>query len=298
MITIEEALLSSDISTALTAGPYLIYSEVFEGARRPLVWLSVISEDFSLIGSNGYTLKFLTADHLAASEDNETNILGSGMGTDTKNFTSASLAVPNAIWCAVELSDFLMEDYPSLDWLRLNLRNMGAAVMEYLDVMAFDMFEAASGVQEASPSALTFGACTDALATMESENWVADSSTVPFLIVSPATASDLLQDTTFVSTARYTVYQVSDIVDGEIGTFAGMRVLKSLLLDDLNTAYIVFPQDNPNGPVAIMAWKARMAVKSQRTESHSLTYIVTRCRANCAVTQAKGICRISFSNTP
>lgn len=296
MITIEETLVASAIVTALSAGPYLIYSEVFEGARRPLVWLTLCKEDFSLIGVAGNVIKFMTATHLSASSDTEATVVGTGMTADDKTITSASLTVANPIWSATQLSDILLEDYPNIDWLRLNLRNMGSAVMEYLDDSVFDVFSAASGVVTHSTSAgLTYSEVVDALADMENNSWIADETVSPFLIVAPETAAELLKDTSFVDARRYTTYEIARMVEGEIGMYAGCRILKSALLDGYDHAYIVFPNDGKNGPVALLAWKRRMTVRNERSELKGYAYYVASIRANSAVVQAKGVCRITLT---
>lgn len=300
MITIEETLTALAIDTALTVGPYLLFSEIFEGARRPLVWLTLVREDFSLIGVAGRTIKFLTATHLSASSDDEANVLATGMGAADKTFTDADLEVTDPIWCATELTDILLEDYPNIDWLRLNLRNMGAAVMEFLDDSVFDVFSGASGVTTHSTVAgLTYGEVVDALAKMENTNWTADEGNTPFLIVAPETAAALLKDTDFVDARRYTTYELSRMVEGEIGMYAGCRILKSVLLDGYDHAYIVFPNDGKNGPVALLAWKRRMTVKNERSELKGYAYYVASIRANSAVVQPLGICRITLiTGTP
>jgi N4-gp56 family major capsid protein len=296
MFTIEETLAATDIVTALTTGPYLIYSEVFEGARRPLVWLTLCKEDFSLIGVAGNVIKFMTATQLSASSDTEANVLGTGMTAADKTVTSASLTVANPIWSATQLSDILLEDYPNVDWLRLNLRNMGAAVMEYLDDVVYDVFAAASStVTHSTTAGLTYGEVVDALAKMENNSWIADSGVAPFLVVAPETAAVLLKDTSFVDARRYTTNEISRMVEGEIGMFAGCRVLKTPLLDGYDHAYIVFPNDGPNGPVAILAWKRKMTVRNERNELKGYGYYVASIRANAAVVQAKGECIITLT---
>jgi len=295
MITIEETLVASAIVTALSTGPYLIYSEVFEGARRPLVWLTLCKEDFSLIGVAGKAIKFLTATHLSASSNTEAYVDTSGMGVADKTVARVDLSVGDPIYCATQLSDILLEDFPNVDWLRLNLRNMGAAVMEYLDDSVFDVINAASGMTHSTTAGLTYGEVVDALAKMENTNWTADEATAPFLLVAPETAAVLLKDTTFVDARRYTTYELSRMVEGEIGMFAGCRVLKSVLLDGYDKAFIVFPNDSKNGPVVILAWKRRMLVRNERSEFYGHAYYVASIRANSAVVQSAGICEITLT---
>jgi len=299
LLTIEETLQASDVTTALTTGPYLIYSQMFEAPRRPLVFLAVVGEDNSLIGNDGTTIKFMTMGHLSASEATEGTITSSGMGAADKSLSSALVTIDKVIYSAVELSDILMEDYPKVDWVQKNLGNMGAAVLEKLDANVKDVLVAGgTDVTVGSVSALGYGNVVDSLALMENSNWTADDATVPFLIVSPDCAGALMKDTLFVDARRYTAYEVSKMVEGEIGMFAGCRVLKSSLLNGTGYAFIVFPPESKYGPVALIAWKRKMTVKNEYFTKNAYTYYTTTIRAKAVVTQAGGVGKILISSSP
>ena len=298
MFTIEETLKASDIVTALTTGPYLIYSEVFEGARRPLAFLTAVKEDFSLIGSDGNTIKFMSATQLTGHSSPEATILASGMAADDKTVTSVMVQVTDPIWSAIEMTDILGEDFPRVDWLRMNLRNMGAAIMEYLDSAVYDVFVAAAGTVTNSCATLAYGTVIDSLAKMENGNWIADDRNVPLLIVSPEAAAGIMKDTLFVDARRYTVYEISKMVEGEIGMFGGCRVLKTSLLDGKAYCFIIFPNDGANGPVALLAWKRRLTIKNEYSAFKAYSYYVTSIRAKGVVVQAKGVCKITQTTTP
>ena len=297
LITIEETLEAADVDTALVAGPYLIYSEMFEGPRRPLVFLATCGEDRSLIGSTGNTIKFLTASHLSASEDTEQNIVTSGMAIGTKTLSMADVSVNTVIWSAVQLSDILLEDYPNIAWVQKQLANMGSAVLEKLDANVKDVF-VAGGTEVYNGSALAYGNVIDALATMENSNWIADDENMPFLIVAPDVAGALMKDTSFVDARRYTAYEVSKMVEGEIGAFAGCRVLKTSLLDGTGHGFIVFPPDGKYGPVALIAWKRPLTVKNEYFTKNAYTYYVTSIRAKGVVTQAGGVGKLILTSSP
>jgi N4-gp56 family major capsid protein len=296
-ITIQETLLSGSDLTGNFA-PYLLYSEVLEGARRPLAFLQIVKEDFSLIGKDGYTIKFMTATPLVAESSTEAEMSNATYtAAHAKTIGMVPLTVPKVIHSSVEFTDILMEDYPSIDWVRLKLRNMGAAVMEFLDALVYSIIAAGSTTKTTAAS-LTYGVVMDTLAEMENLNWIADDVNAPFLILSPIEASYLMQDTAFVDARRYTTAQLSRIVEGEAGMFAGCRVLKTPYLKDSSYVFIVFPSDGSNGPVVILAWKRRLTVKNERYESKAYTYYITSIRANAAVVQADGVSRITISATP
>jgi hypothetical protein len=313
-ITIEETLTASAIVSALTVSPFLIYSEVFELARRPLVFLSLPLEDFSLIGQTGNTIRGLFTSHLAASTITEANLVNPslGMAATTKSVTMWSVSVTDPIFAATNLSDILKEDFPAIDWVRLHLRNMGLAIMEYLDALIADVIEAGAGVTYPESGHMSYDTVTNALAKMENNNWIADESNPPFLIVSPDSAAYMLQDTRFLDSKRYTLYDLGRMVEGEIGMYGGCRVLKSPLLAGTSVggtpsdvtqgvdqyAYIVFPNDTGRGPVVFMAWKRRMETRNFYWTQWAYTYYVSSVRANAVLIQSYGACKITIGTTP
>jgi hypothetical protein len=315
-ITIEETLTASAIVSALTVTPFLIYSEVFELPRRPLVFLSLPLEDFSLIGSVGTTIRGLFTSHLAASTIAEANLVNPslGMAAATKTVSMWTVSVTDPIYSATNLSDILLEDFPNVEWVRLHLRNMGLAIMEYLDASVADVLEAGSGAITYTASAhFDYAEAVKALAKMENYNWIADEANPPFLIVSPNTAAGLLQDTRFLDSKRYTLYDLGRMVEGEIGMYAGMRVLKSPLLSGVDTgsgtpvdanlgadihAFIVFPNDTGRGPVVLMAWKRRLETRNFYWTQWAYTYYVSSVRAKPVLVQSTGVCKITITTSP
>jgi len=298
-ITIEETLAASNVTTALTTGPYLIYTEVLEGARRALSFLQVVEENFDLIGQNGITIQFLKATQLSGTSITEANMLATGMTAADKTLSAVSVTVSAVIYSAVQLSDLLKEDYPKINLLQVHFRNMGKAVMEFLDALVYSTVSGAAGINTYDAGASFVHAdLTVALAQMENSDWAADEANPPFLICSPEQAAVFLNDTTFIETRRYTPYEVSKIVQGEMGLYAGCRVLKSSLLDGTGLAFIIFPPNTVYGPVVVLAWKRRIIVKNERQEKFGYTYFVTTIRAKPVVVQALGISKISTTASP
>lgn len=298
-ITIEETLAALDVTTALTTGPYLIYSEILEGARRALSFLQVVEENFDLIGQNGITIQFLKATQLSGTSITEANMLGTGMTAADKTLSAVSVTVSAVIYSAVQLSDILKEDYPKINLVQVHFRNMGKAVMEYMDALVYSTISGAAGINTYDAgAAFTHSDLVIAVAQMENSDWAADEVSPPYLIVSPEQAAVFLSDTTFVETRRYTPYEVSKIVQGEMGLYGGCRVLKSSLLDGTGLAFIVFPPNTEYGPVVVLAWKRRMTVKNERQERFGYTYFVTTIRAKPVVVQALGISKISTTASP
>lgn len=297
-VTIEETLAASNVDTALTNAPYLIYSEVLEGARRPLAFLQVVEENFDLIGNTGDQIQFIKATHLSASSITEANMLASGMSSADKTLTAVSVAVTDVTYSAVQLSDILKEDFPKINWVQIHLRNMGKAVMEWLDAHVYTTLFGASGTATQTCVNLTYNAVTDGVAKLQNNNWIKDEGNPPFLIIAPESQADLVQDTSFTETRRYTTAEVARMVQGERGLYGGCRVLVTSYLDGKVTAFIVFPSNTANGPVIVLCWKRRLTVGNEREEKFGYTYFVTTCRAKALVTQADGICKITMSTTP
>lgn len=309
-ITIEETLRASDVIAAGFA-PFLIYSEVIEGARRPLSFLQVIQEDFSLIGATGRTIKFMYLTQLQASAAGENAIVGGwhatylsrtgGMAAADKEVNEAEIEVADVIYSAVELSDYLTEDYPNIDWVRKHLRNMGKAVLEYLDLLVYQTLNACACTACVcfTATANWYQDITNALATMENNFWVAgDGMASPFLLTSPMKAAAMIQDTQFIETRRYTTDDVAKIVQGELGLYGGTRVLKSPLLAGEDCSFIVFPPNSGYGPVIMLVWKRRLTVKNEYSARHAYTYYVTNVRANCIIVQPLGVCKICTEASP
>jgi hypothetical protein len=293
-VNIEETLASSNMVTALTNSPYLIYSEVLEGARRPLVFLQVVKEIKDLIGEQGNRYQFLKSTHMSATKSSEATMLASGMAS-----TAVDVSVTDVIWCAAQLSDFLKEDFPKIDFIQMHMNNMGKAVMEYLDAYVDTTLHAASGTETfVAGSTFEYEDIIDALTEAKDEDWIPDVNNPPFLLISAGAAGSILKDATFVSTERYTAGSLASMVAGEVGKIGGCRVLESSLLAGTGDAYIVFPSDGINGPVIALIWKRELRVTNIYVPQSGYTYFNTSIRAIPVVVQAKGIVKITISSSP
>ena len=313
-ISIEETLTAATVVSGLGASPFLIYSEVFELPRRPLVFLALPLEDFSLIGATGNTIRGMFLTHMYASTISEANLVNPsvGMVATTKSVSNWYVSVTVPIFAATNLSDILLEDFPQIEWVRIHLRNMGLAIMEYIDASIADLYESGAGVQYTVSAGSTYTDITKALAKMENANWVVDSANPPFFIASPDTCAALLNSTQFLDSKRYTLYDLGRMMEGEIGQFAGCRVLKTPLLagtgiggtpSDTNQgvdsySYIVFPNDTGRGPVTLLAWKRRLQTRNFYWTQWAYTYYVSSVRVKPVLVQSTGVCKMTISSTP
>jgi N4-gp56 family major capsid protein len=189
---------------------------------------------------------------------------------------------------------------------------MGLAIMEYLDASIADLYEAGAGTTYTTSANMSYNDVVKALAKMENVNWVVDSANPPFLIVSPDSAAQMLQDTQFLDSKRYTLYDLGRMMEGEIGQYGGCRVLKTSLLAGTSVgstpsdpsqgvdafAYIVFPNDTGLGPVTLLAWKRRLETRNFYWTQWAYTYYVSSVRAKPVLVQATGVCKITIAKTP
>ena len=302
MYKISEVLEFKDLPSELRMK--VVSEEIIEGARLPLLFTQVFNQE-SLVGKDGRIMYFIKATQLSASAisdvsyDEPETTLASGLSfASEKTVTTVNVLVSDLIYCAGELSDVLSEDYPSVDWQRLTLKNMGLAIGEYIEGAIETVLESASGVVEKTVASISFGAVEDALAAMADNFWIASEDARPFLFVSPAEASYLLQDTTFVESRRYTTNDLEHMVDGEIGLYAGCRVMVHPALKDSSYAYIIFPSDTKYGTVGCLVWKRMLRTKSEYVIEKEKTQFLVSARVKFGVIQPLGICRIYISATP
>jgi hypothetical protein len=294
-VYVQEVLESANVNY----GAFLIYSEVIEGPRRPLVFFDTVTEDFSLIGSTGTQIYVPTATQLTATKLTSTieNTIVSGFSIANKTISKVTVNVSVFVYCAISLTDILKEDYPNIDWLRLHLHNMGKAVLEQADADIESAYASGYGVLT-TDSSLTFTTVQTAIAAMAANKWMLETSNPPFLVISPAEAATLVEDTRFLVTERYYAGPFPDALEGERGFYAGCRVLVTPYLAGTGRSYIIFPPNFKWGPVCILAWKRKMRVREQRYEDKELSIFATTARYIPVVIQANGICRINITSTP
>jgi len=301
-ISIEEVLEYRDLPDQLKT--WVVSDEIIEGARVPLVMTPLLSEK-SLVGEVGRRLVFPVASPLSASafsttvnaEHPEKGLAESGYSPSDKTISYIAVDVTELVYCAVELSDVLQEDMPRIDWVRLNLRNMGEAIGLYIETAVRDLFIVGAGLSQTVTTDLLYGDIIDALAVMKNNNFIPDGFN-PFLIVAPDSEKVFLKDKDFISTQRYTTDKIGEIVNGESGMYAGCRVLVSPLLDGEPYALIVFPPNTKYGTIATIVYKRNLTTKSERDEKAEKTFMVSSVRYGLGVVQSKGILKFLIGTTP
>jgi N4-gp56 family major capsid protein len=303
-ISIEEVLEYQDLPSELKT--WVISDEIIESARTPLVMTPLLAEK-SLVGEVGRRLVFPVSSHLTATaisdtgiddSEPETELASSGYSPSDKTITYVNVDVDTLVYCAVELSDVLQEDMPKIDWVRLNLRNMGLAIGEYIETAVRDLLLVGAGQTLNVTGDLLYGDIIDGLAQLKNLNIIAKNGYNPYLVVAPDTEKVMLKDKEFISTMRYTTADLANIVNGESGMYAGCRVLVSPLLDGMPYALLVFDSNAGYGTTACIVYKRPLRTRSERDEKAEKTFLVSSTRYGLGVVQANFILKFQLSNTP
>lgn len=296
---ISETLKSADLPDDLK--PHLVYGEVMEGARKPLVFRYTVREDFSLVGRTGTKISVPKSTQLSASSASESTIESSGFSPADVTMTDTDISIGNIIYAAVRLTDVLLEDQQDIAWVRLMLKNMGLAIAEYLDAAIRDCLIAGAGgtTSAATTGTLAYGDIIGAVRDMKKLHWFPEAGSPFLLFVPPACETDVLSNTDFYEAARYTVGGIDRIADEEAGMFGGCRVFVTSGFSTPDPsgapelALVVAPPTHTFGPSTILAWKRRLKVKSDREEVYERTFYVTSVRYGVTVVNSSAIRLIS-----
>lgn len=290
--TIEETLKSGDLPSDLK--PHLVYGQVMEGARKKLVFIQAVKEDESLIGSVGTKISVPIMSQVSASTASESSIDSSGYSASTITMTDTDVSIGNEVYAAVKLSKILLEDQPDIEWVRLCLKNIGLAVMEYLDAAIRDALISGAGntVDAATSGTLAYGDVASAVAKAKSKHWYPEEGDPFLLFVHPNNAVDILKSTTFTEPSRYTAGELTGIAGNAEPLIAGCKVLETSGMTE-NLALVVAPPTHQFGPSTILAWKRKLAVDSKEEQDYARTFYVASARYGVAVVNADAIVLIS-----
>jgi len=297
MIYVEETLTSGAIPAVLK--PNLVYGEIMFGSRRPLAFLQAVREDSSLIGVDSTAIQIEVDSQLSATSASESTIDASGYTAVEPSVTNVAVTIGNEVYSAFRLSKTLMEDKPSVDWVRNTLRNAGLAVMEYLDSAIRDCLIA--GAYTTYPMAAggttTYADLTGAVQGMKSLHWYPEEGNPFMCFLANQPVGDIMGSTTFVSSERYTAGSLDKIVDGEVGKIAGMKVLETSNWSQSGSGpylgLVVAPPTHKFGPSTILAWKRKMDVASRAYEDFARTVYIVSARYGMGVVNSKAITLLS-----
>jgi hypothetical protein len=165
---------------------------------------------------------------------------------------------------------------------------MGKAVQEQLDSAILDLLidNAYDEYAVGTAGSLDYDDCIGAVGTMR------DTDHSPaFLVVAPSKGTDLLKDTKFIN-AQSQYYKFSDILNGEIGSFAGLRVLETTQMDATRALMVISPYD-ANGPSAVVAIKRDMTVTTETEPDYDRSNWFTTMRYGMGIVRASGVLLIT-----
>lgn len=284
--TVEETLKASDLPADVI--PHMIWNEVLLGVRKRQVYEEAFQVTEMLVGAYGTKISVpILSTRFTAGTISEDNLDTSGYTVSDPAVTDVDVSIGNQVYVAARLSDVLREDQPKYNWVAIILQDMGRAVTVYRDAALRDVLEAGAGNVQA---AATFGALDhddilDCLGLMKADSWFPDDGT-PFLFIHPDQETDLLKDTRFYDTKRYSMGQLP--MQDQEPLYAGTRVR---VTDNATTAIalVASPPTHRFGPAAITAWKRRLTVKSDREERFGRELWITSMRYGSSVVQANGV---------
>jgi len=296
-ITIEETLSSDSLPPEML--PHLLLSQMLlTGARKPMVWLSLVTENTELVGKDGTTIKIPAMTQISATTESAPDVEAdefAGFTVSDPEMTTVDISVADLVYCSFKLTKILLEDNVSIDYVQKVLANAKSAVLETMNYDIRTLVQAASGTETATIDAFSYKNILDARAKLENSGWlIGDDSAV--LVINVANKNLLLTDKDFVPSERFTASQIEDMVDGAVGLYAGCQVVVDVDLED-NEGYILATHGRL-GVVVALVYKREIQTDSQQFQMQEKTQTAVTTRYKPAVVQPLGIVKISVSSSP
>lgn len=294
--------------------PVLIWKEINLGATWKFVFRNAVEETDMLIGVSGNQIcvPYLDRDEFTAQTATEAYLKQTGYQKYALSPKSVCISIGDVVYVATYITDILRED-SKLEWVRASLQKMGQAIAKKIDEDIRDCLRCACTVVNgnvnaaATPHTLAYDDVVDAVQHLKSMGyWGVDDGPM-LLFVHVDQEGDLVKDTRFTDTARYST---SNIPLGagtgafnapERGRYASCRAfVTDLPMVDTNpdgttTAYalVVAPPTNKYGPAAMLAWKRHIRQRTERQEQYEKDMFVLSTRYGVTVKFADAIKLIS-----
>lgn len=305
MVTFEETnytLLTSDLSDTCDLIPVIIWKEINMGATWKFVFMQAVEITDILVGVDGNSIcvPYLSRNPFGvgapyARTISESSLDSSGYTKDKLSVNTITLELDDIVYLATRISDVVQEDSPSLGWVKASLMKMGEGIAYYLDAAIRDAFVAGAGglVTAATLGTLSYDDVVDAVALLKVAGYWAEDGEY-LLFVNAAQEADLVKDTRFTDTARYSTASIP--LQGETGRYASCRCLVTdipMAWGDVAYALVVAPPSNKYGPAALFAWKRHIKQESWRDEQEGRDVYLLSCRYGVEVKFADAITLIS-----
>jgi N4-gp56 family major capsid protein len=199
----------------------IIQRQIEEAARANLVAMQVVKVNRDLIGSPARSLIIGKRGTITAAAVSE----GSNITLVNPSYTPATVT-PTKFGVAVEITTETINAF-HFDVINDYLAEAGYAMAKYLDTAIVTAMEAqyawnysGATVTATTSGVLAYDDVVSAVAAVRGQNWNPDT-----ILINPAQQQDLLKDTKFINSAAYGGRE--PLMNGEIGKFAGLRVLVS-----------------------------------------------------------------------
>jgi len=293
--------------------PVLIWKEVNLGATWKFVFRNAVEETDMLVGvtGNSICIPYLDRDEFTALTATEAVLKETGYTKAKLSPKSVCLSIGDVVYVATYITDILREDSPSLQWVRVSLQKMGQAIALKIDQDIRDCLRCACTVNVGNVNAaetrgkLSYDDVVDAVAHLKLQGYWGSDDGPMMLFINAAQEADLVKDTRFTDTARYTTENIplGAGVGGfnmpERGRFASCRVfVTDIEMKDggsSGTAYalVVAPPSNKYGPAAMFAWKRHIRQRTERQEQYEKDMFAISTRYGITVKFADAIKLIS-----
>lgn len=306
MVTFEETnytLLTSDLTDTCNLIPVLIWKEINLGATWKFVFRAAVEETDMLVGVDGNSIcvPYLDRDEFTARTITEATLESSGYVKDKMSPNTMLLEIGDIVYVATRISEVVQEDSPSLGWVRASLQKMGQAIALKIDQDIRDALRAACTVAAgnvvgaATAGTLAYDDVVDAVAILKGNGYWAEDGTY-LLFINAAQEADLVKDTRFTDTARYSTSQIPFM--NEAGKYASCRAMVTdIAMTDASgtTAYalVVAPPTNKYGPAAMLAWKRHVKQEAWRDEQYGRDVWLLSCRYGVSVKFSDAVTLIS-----
>lgn len=300
-ITFEETnqtLMTSDVQDTCDLIPTVIWNEINLGATWRFVFRQAVEETDILVGAAGDTICVPYTSRtggFTARTASESTINTSGLTKDKLTVYEVEITIGDVVYLATRISDILREDQPDLNWVMASLNKMGQALAYKLDCDIRDALVAGAGtfVAAITLGTLSYDDVVDAVAQLKVNGYWAEDGAY-LLFANAAQEADLVKDTRFTDTARYSMASVPLI--GETGRYASCRCLVTdipMAWGDVAYALVVAPPSNKYGPAAMLAWKRHLKQEQWRDEQYQRDLWALSMRYGISVKFADAIYLIS-----
>lgn len=258
---------SYDINTELTYSlvPALVWNEIKLGERRREAFIYCTEQqDFAGVTGNKVNVPVLGRDEFTASSLTESEMDADGMTKTKLSPDSIQIDMADVVYVATKISDILLEDSPTLGWVRASLQKMGEALTYKREDDLETVLYAGAGhiVSAETGGTLAYNDLINAKQEMEEESWYDDSEPA-LAFINPEQKADLLKakgDDAPFETERY---QGSRVPFVGYPMFGGCVINTTTVMRD-GFALVVQSPRHPFGAAVLAAWKRRPKAEKWR----------------------------------